>query len=107
MSLLSKGLDLLSTRLGLKRGRAGSVEAAPGASQGSLSTEEAAVEGLGRCSLHTDGSSEGASALKRCRVSKADPSAAGAAPPGFACKVGAAASAPGTATWVLRCPAPT
>ncbi|PRW45039.1 type 12 methyltransferase [Chlorella sorokiniana] len=71
MSLITKGLDILSARLGLKRNRPVSKEAPAARRAASQCTAEQALDGLGRCSLHTGGSIE--SALKRSRVAKTDP----------------------------------
>lgn len=88
MSLLTKGLDILSARLGLKRSRPASEEAPPPRHDAdSLCTEDQALQGLGRCSLHTGGST--GSALKRSRVCKTDPCAGASAAPALGGQVGA------------------
>ncbi|KAI7837929.1 hypothetical protein COHA_008235 [Chlorella ohadii] len=84
MSLITKGLDILSARLGLKRSRPASEEAPPPHIRPSASqcTEEQAMQELGRCSLHTGGSGSMESALKRSRLVKTDPEAGSSAIPG-------------------------
>ena len=90
MSLITKGLDILSARLGLKRSRAAS-EGPPPTRQPAASpcTEEQALDGLGRCSLHTGGSDSIQSAIKRSRVARTDPGVGASALPGPSCQVGA------------------
>lgn len=91
MSLITKGLDILSARLGLKRSRPTSQEAPAPHHRPSAShcTEEQAMQELGRCSLHTGGSGSMESALKRSRLVKTDPGAGASDLPSASGQVGA------------------